>query len=68
MSNKLVAYFSAGGTTAGIAEKLAKVTEADLFRDQAEDQIYGSADLDWNNPKSRSSLEMSELNDRPLRR
>ncbi len=64
MSNKLVAYFSAGGTTAGIAEKLAKVTEADLFEIKPKIK-YTDADLDWNNPKSRSSLEMSELTTRP---
>ena len=64
MSNKLVAYFSAGGTTAGIAEKLAKVTEADRFEIKPKIK-YTDADLDWNNPKSRSSLEMSELTTRP---
>ena len=47
MSNKLVAYFSAGGTTAGIAEKLAKVTEADLFEIKPKIK-YTDADLDWN--------------------
>ena len=64
MSNKLVAYFSAGGTTAGIAEKLAKVTEADLFEIKPKIK-YTDADLDWNNPKSRSSVEMKDLSCRP---
>ena len=64
MSNTLVAYFSAGGATAAIAEKLAKVTEADLFENKPK-VMYTSADLDWNNPKSRSSLEMADLGTRP---
>ena len=31
MSKKLVAYFSASGTTKKVAERLAKATGADLF-------------------------------------
>ena len=64
MANTLVAYFSPGGTTAGVAQKLANVTGADLFEIKPK-VLYTSADLDWNNPKSRSSLEMAELSTRP---
>ena len=64
MSKTLVAYFSAAGTTAGIAEKLADVIGADQFEIKPKVK-YTSADLDWNNPKSRSSLEMADLESRP---
>ena len=64
MGNTLVAYFSTGGTTEGVAEKLANVTGADLFAIKPK-VLYTKADLDWNNPKSRSSLEMADLETRP---
>ena len=65
-SNKkvLVAYFSATGTTAKVADKLAKATGADLFEIKPA-QPYTSADLDWTNKKSRSSVEMADRNSRP---
>ena len=65
-SNKkvLVAYFSASGVTAKVADKLAKATGADLFEIKPA-QIYTSADLDWTNKKSRSSVEMADTNSRP---
>ena len=64
MSKILVAYFSTGGVTAGVAEKLANVTGADLFEIKPK-VMYTKNDLDWNNPKSRSSLEMADLDTRP---
>ena len=64
MGDTLVAYFSPGGTTAGIAEKLANVTGADMFEIKPK-VLYTREDLDWNNPKSRSSLEMADLETRP---
>ena len=64
MGDTLVAYFSVGGTTAGIAEKLAKVTGADLFQIRPK-KMYTSDDLDYNNPKSRSSMEMADIDCRP---
>ena len=66
MSNKkaLVAYFSASGTTAGVANRLAKATGADLFEIKPV-QIYTDADLDWTNKQSRSSVEMNDGNSRP---
>lgn len=60
----LVAYFSATGTTAKVADKLAKATGADLFEIKPA-QPYTSADLDWTNKKSRSSVEMADRNLRP---
>ncbi|MCI8364873.1 MAG: flavodoxin [Eubacterium sp.] len=65
MSQKiLVAYFSASGETAKLAKTLAAVAKADLFEIKPE-QAYTSADLDWNNKKSRSSQEMNDKVSRP---
>ena len=60
----LVAYFSATGNTAKVAEKLAKVVEADLFEIKPE-QVYTDADLNWRNERSRSSIEMNDKTSRP---
>ena len=64
MSNTLVAYFSASGVTKGVAEKLAKVVDADLFEIVPE-QLYTNADLNWMDKKSRSSVEMKDRAARP---
>ena len=65
MSKKiLVAYFSASGTTMRTASLLAKAANADLFEIQPKTP-YTSADLDWTNKKSRSSLEMNDPTSRP---
>ncbi|OWT33032.1 flavodoxin [Methanobrevibacter sp. 87.7] len=55
----LVAYFSASGVTKAVAEKLAKVSNSDIYEIEPEEK-YSSEDLDWTNPKSRSSIEMKE--------
>ena len=55
----LVAYFSATGTTARAAEKLGAAVGGDLYP-IAPAQPYTSADLDWNNKRSRSSVEMND--------
>jgi len=60
----LVAYFSATGTTAGVAEKLANAINADLFEIKPE-QPYTSEDLNWQNDQSRTSVEMGDRNSRP---
>ena len=60
----LVAYFSATGTTEDAALKLAEAAGADTFR-IAPLQPYTSADLDWRNDKSRSSLEAADRSARP---
>ena len=57
MSKKLVAYFSASGITAKLAERLARLVDADLYEIQAE-QPYSAADLDYKDKNSRSSIEM----------
>ena len=62
MTNKLVAYFSASGTTKNIAEKMAKVAGADIYEIEAEEK-YTDADLDWTNPESRTSIEMNKNRD-----
>jgi len=64
MSKTLVAYFSASGVTKKLAENLAKVAGADLFEIVPE-QIYTSADLNWMDKKSRSSVEMNDRSARP---
>lgn len=64
MGKKLVAYFSAGGTTRKIAEMIAQAAEADLFEIMPK-QPYSKADLNWMNKKSRSSVEMSDKKFRP---
>ena len=58
MNNKLVAYFSATGKTAKVAEKLASAIGADLYEVKPEVK-YTKADLNWMNKKSRSSVEMN---------
>ena len=60
----LVAYFSATGTTKGVAERLAGAIGADLFEIVPETP-YTEADLDWRNKKSRSSVEMADRASRP---
>ena len=59
MGKKLVAYFSASGTTRKIAEIIAQVAEADLYEIMPK-QPYSKADLNWMDKKSRSSVEMSD--------
>ena len=64
MSRKLVAYFSATGTTARVAEKLSDAIGADLF-EIAPEVPYTKEDLDWMNKESRSSIEMRDEKSRP---
>lgn len=64
MSKKLVAYFSASGTTAKVAKKMAEAIGADLFEIKPE-KPYTGADLNWQNKNSRSSVEMNDRSSRP---
>ena len=64
MNKTLVAYFSASGTTAKVAENLAKAIEAEIYEIKPT-QTYTSADLDWRDKKSRSSVEMNDPSCRP---
>ena len=64
MKKCLVVYFSASGETARLAKTISGVTGGDLFEIQPE-QRYTAADLNWNNSKSRSTLEMNDDQSRP---
>lgn len=65
MSKVLVAYFSASGVTAKVAERLAKEIGAKLFEIEPETP-YTDTDLNWQNERSRSSVEMKDTNCRPI--
>ena len=60
----LVVYFSATGTTKGVAEKIASVTGADLYEIKAA-QEYTAEDLDWNDSDSRTTHEQNDTAVRP---
>ena len=64
MKKTLVAYFSATGTTAKLAKKVASVVEGDLFEIRPS-VTYTSADLNWNDKNSRSTIEMEDPSSRP---
>ena len=64
MSKVLVAYFSASGTTARVAKNLAEAASADLYEIKPA-VPYTRADLNWNDKKSRSSVEMNDKTFRP---
>lgn len=53
MSKNLVTYFSATGTTAKVAQNLAKAIDADLY--EIEPAVpYTAADLDWTNSRAEA--------------
>lgn len=64
MSKKLVTYFSATGTTEKRARELAEALGADIY-EITPVQPYTSADLNWNDRLSRSSIEMNDKSSRP---
>ena len=64
MGKILVAYFSASGKTAKVAEKLAAKVGADLYEIKPTVK-YTKADLNWMDRKSRSSIEMNDKSFRP---
>ena len=60
----LVAYFSASGETERLARTIAQATGGDLH--EIEPAVrYTAADLDWNDKRSRSSIEMNDPSSRP---
>lgn len=64
MSKKLVAYFSASGVTAKVAETLAEAIGADIF--EIEPKVpYTEADLNWMDKNARSTIEMNDPASRP---
>ncbi len=60
----LVAYFSATGKTAKVAQRLADAIGASVYEIRPK-VSYTRADLNWLNRKSRSSVEMADKNCRP---
>lgn len=64
MAKYLVAYFSASDVTKKLAINLAESIGAEIF-EIVPKQLYTRSDLNWINPKSRSSLEMKDRTSRP---
>ncbi len=64
MAKKLVAYFSASKNTEKVARMIAEAADFDLY-EIAPKVPYTSADLNWMDKKSRSSIEMSDKTIRP---
>ena len=61
----LVVYYSATGTTKGVAEKIAEETGADIFA--IEPKVpYSDDDLDWTNDDSRVSREHDNEDERDV--
>lgn len=63
-SKILVAYFSATNTTKGIAERVSDALGADLY-EITPAVPYTSADLNYHDDNSRTSIEMNDPNARP---
>lgn len=64
MKKILVAYFSASKTTEHAAKEIAQAVGADLY-EICPDKAYTAADLNWNDKKSRSTVEMNDPGCRP---
>ena len=62
--NALVAYFSPTGTTAKAAKALANAVDGELYEIKPA-VPYTSADLNWMDKGSRSSVEMMDAHSRP---
>ena len=60
----LVVFFSATGTTKGVAEQIASITGADTYEILAA-QPYSDADLDWHDSNSRTTIEQDDKSVRP---
>ena len=60
----LIVYFSATGTTKGVAEKLQEALNADIYEIVPEEP-YTAADLNYNDRKSRTSIETDDPSCRP---
>ena len=64
MSKKLVACFSASGSTAKLARTLSAAADAELYEIRPA-VPYKRGDLNWMDKKSRSTVEMQDKNCRP---
>lgn len=64
MDKTLVAYFSVSGSTEKLANTLADVTGGTLYEIKPATP-YTDADLNWNDNRSRSSVEMNDKAARP---
>lgn len=64
MSNKIIIYFSASGTTKSVCEELAEKIGTETYEIVPKEK-YTSGDLNWMNPFSRSSKEMKNKSSRP---
>lgn len=64
MSKKLVAYFSASGSTRRLSQTLAEAIGADLYEIKPAVK-YTGRDLNWNDQNSRSTVEMQDPKSRP---
>ena len=64
MSNALVAFFSASGVTKQLAERLAEAIDAEIY-EICPAVPYTTADLNWRDQASRSSVEMADRTCRP---
>lgn len=63
-SQTLVAYFSASGNTERLARTISQALGADIF--EIEPAVpYTSADLNWNDRSSRSTVECNDPSSRP---
>ena len=60
----LVAYFSATGTTEGVAEQIAEGLSCNLYEITPQDP-YTDADLNYSDTNSRTTSEMNDENARP---
>ncbi len=65
-SNKKIAviYFSATGTTKSVAETISNITKGDLIEIVPKEK-YTDKDLNWNDKKSRTSIECNDSKSRP---
>lgn len=64
MAKTLVAVFSASGVTKRVGEKIAELASGDFFEIVPKEK-YTSADLNYMNNRSRSSVEMNDPSARP---